>query len=84
MAVPPVVKAWVDEVARLTAPASIVWCDGSESERARLVSECLATGELIDEGAVELPVPASRVFDTGQVGVVNAGREILVVAPACR
>jgi phosphoenolpyruvate carboxykinase (GTP) len=55
MAVPPVVKAWVDEVARLTAPASIVWCDGSESERARLVSECLATGELIELNQTRLP-----------------------------
>ena len=55
MAVPPVVKAWVDEVARLTTPASIVWCDGSEPERARLVSECLATGELIELNQTRLP-----------------------------
>jgi len=55
MAVPPVVTAWVDEVARLTTPASIVYCDGSESERARLVSECLATGELIELNQTRLP-----------------------------
>jgi len=55
MTVPPVVTAWVDEVARLTTPASIVYCDGSESERARLVSECLATGELIELNQTRLP-----------------------------
>ena len=48
MAVPPVVTAWVDEVARLAAADSIVYCDGSASERDRLVAECLATGELIE------------------------------------
>ena len=37
MAVPSVVTAWVDEVARLTTPDSIVYCDGSDSERDRLV-----------------------------------------------
>jgi phosphoenolpyruvate carboxykinase (GTP) len=55
MAVPPVVTAWVDEVARLTTPDSIVYCDGSEAERARLVAECLATGELIELNQTRLP-----------------------------
>jgi phosphoenolpyruvate carboxykinase (GTP) len=55
MAVPPVVTAWVDEVARLTTPDSIVYCDGSEAERARLVSECLATGELLELNQTRLP-----------------------------
>ena len=47
MAVPSVVTAWVDEVARLTTPDAVVYCDGSDAERDRLVAECLATGELI-------------------------------------
>ena len=39
MAVPPVVTAWVDEIARLTTPDSIVYCDGTASERDSLVAE---------------------------------------------
>ncbi|HZP43594.1 MAG TPA: hypothetical protein VFD84_19065, partial [Candidatus Binatia bacterium] len=31
------IEQWVDEVARLTRPKSIVWCDGSEAEYHRLV-----------------------------------------------
>jgi phosphoenolpyruvate carboxykinase (GTP) len=42
------VTQWVDEVARLCRPDRVVWCDGGETERARLVQECLATGELIE------------------------------------
>ena len=55
MAVPPVVTAWVDEVAQLTTPDSIVYCDGTEPERDRLVAECLATGELIELNQARLP-----------------------------
>ena len=32
---------WVEESARLTKPAKVVWCDGSESENERLVREML-------------------------------------------
>ncbi|MBB5015112.1 phosphoenolpyruvate carboxykinase (GTP) [Rehaibacterium terrae] len=38
---------WVDEVARLTRPASIHWCDGSEAEHAMLVERMLAGGDLL-------------------------------------
>jgi phosphoenolpyruvate carboxykinase (GTP) len=31
------VEKWVDEVARLTQPSQIHWCDGSEEEARRLV-----------------------------------------------
>ena len=55
MAVPSVVTAWVDEVAQLTTPDSIVYCDGTEPERDRLVAECLATGELIELNQARLP-----------------------------
>ena len=40
-------SAWVAEIARLTAPSSIVWCDGSESEHDRLTQQALASGVLI-------------------------------------
>jgi len=35
---------WVDEVARLTTPARIQWCDGSDAEYQRLLPAMLADG----------------------------------------
>ncbi|MFC4337257.1 phosphoenolpyruvate carboxykinase (GTP) [Salininema proteolyticum] len=43
--------AWVAEVAELTTPDQIVWCDGSDAEWKRLTSELVAFGTLE-------PVPA--------------------------
>jgi phosphoenolpyruvate carboxykinase (GTP) len=40
-------QAWVDEVAKLTRPADIHWCDGSLAEDAALKKHMLANGELI-------------------------------------
>jgi len=39
-------KSWVDDVAALTKPSGIHWCDGSEAENARLIDEMLASGTL--------------------------------------
>ncbi|MGH7786596.1 MAG: phosphoenolpyruvate carboxykinase (GTP) [Candidatus Binatia bacterium] len=40
------VEQWVDEVAALTRPDRIMWCDGSEAENQRLIAEMLANGTL--------------------------------------
>jgi phosphoenolpyruvate carboxykinase (GTP) len=38
---------WVDEMARLTKPDDVVWCDGSEEEKHRLTEEAVAKGILL-------------------------------------
>jgi phosphoenolpyruvate carboxykinase (GTP) len=39
-------ERWVDEMARITRPARVVWCDGSEAENQRLVEQMLQDGIL--------------------------------------
>ncbi|MDO5610875.1 MAG: phosphoenolpyruvate carboxykinase (GTP) [Pseudomonadota bacterium] len=38
---------WVDEIAQLTQPDQIHWCDGSDAENAALIEQMLADGTLI-------------------------------------
>jgi phosphoenolpyruvate carboxykinase (GTP) len=42
----PGLLAWVHEIADLTEPEKIVWCDGSDAEWARLTEELVAQGTL--------------------------------------
>ena len=48
-------NSWVAEVAKLTKPASIAWCDGSESERQRLTEQAVAAGTLIPLNPQKFP-----------------------------
>jgi phosphoenolpyruvate carboxykinase (GTP) len=41
-------ERWVNEVAALTRPAQIHWCDGSQAEYQRLVQQMLESGDLIE------------------------------------
>ena len=47
MRMPASITRWVEEVRALTKADRVVYCDGSDGERDRLVADCLATGELI-------------------------------------
>jgi len=53
--IPDSIRTWVDEVSALTTPDRVVYCDGSDSEKARLIAECLASGELIELNQQKLP-----------------------------
>ena len=39
---------WVEEVARLTQPAEIQWCNGSDGESRLLKDHMLARGDLLE------------------------------------
>src|SRR5271163_1086188 len=41
-------RDWVKEVAALTKPDAIVWCDGSEAEKKRLTQQAVDAGILIE------------------------------------
>ncbi len=49
------IRTWVDEVAAMTRPDRILFCDGSDSERDDLIKESLATGELIELNQQKMP-----------------------------
>jgi phosphoenolpyruvate carboxykinase (GTP) len=48
-------SSWIAEIARLTKPDSILWCDGSEAEKERLTSEAIASGVLDQLNAAKRP-----------------------------
>ena len=48
-------QQWIDEVAALTKPDKIHWCDGSEAEYNKLVEQMLVTGDLLKLRAATYP-----------------------------
>ena len=46
---------WVEEMARLTKPDQVVWCDGSEEERHQLTEQAVASGVLLPLNQQKLP-----------------------------
>ncbi|MBI4396935.1 MAG: phosphoenolpyruvate carboxykinase (GTP), partial [Elusimicrobia bacterium] len=49
------VLSWVEDMTQLCKPKAVVWCDGSEEERQRLIRESLEHGELEELNQVKLP-----------------------------
>jgi len=53
--VPPSIEKWVKEIAALTTPDNIVYCDGSAKEGEEITQQCVATGELIPLDQKKMP-----------------------------
>ncbi|WP_155374340.1 phosphoenolpyruvate carboxykinase (GTP) [Catellatospora vulcania] len=51
----PKLLAWVRQIAELTTPDSIVWCDGSQDEWQRLTEELVTAGSLVRLDPVKRP-----------------------------
>ncbi len=49
------VLSWIDEMAKMTKPDSIVWIDGSEAQLNDLRAEALSTGEILELNQEKLP-----------------------------
>ena len=63
-------RAWVEEVAALTGPTSVSWCDGSAGEIEKLYAEMVADGSLIRLDPVKHPnsyYARSHVNDVARV-----------------
>ena len=48
-------QEWVDEMARMCQPDSVVWIDGSDEECQRLTQEAIASGEVLPLNQDKLP-----------------------------
>jgi phosphoenolpyruvate carboxykinase (GTP) len=49
------IRTWVDDVAAMTRPDRILFCDGSDSEKDELIQESLKSGELIELNQQKMP-----------------------------
>jgi phosphoenolpyruvate carboxykinase (GTP) len=48
-------QTWVEEMAQMCQPDAVVWIDGSEEEKDRLIQQATATGEVVPLNQEKLP-----------------------------
>ncbi len=78
----PRLLAWVREVAELTTPDQVVWCDGSPAEWVRLTDSLIAAGSLVRLNDEIKPNSFWARTDPGDVARVEERTFICSVDPA--
>ncbi len=71
--------AWVDEIARLTKPERIVWCDGSEDEKRRMTEQAVA--EKILEPLNQQKLPGCYVHRSNPNDVARVEQLTFICSP---
>ncbi len=73
--------AWIDDVAALTTPDRIVWCDGTDAEWTRITDELVDSGALVRLDPVKRPNSFWARTDPGDVARVEERTFICSVDP---